>query len=332
MSFETNSRGIGDNNAPDYAKQVTEQMARDYAELSNTVSSLLDEARTVPVEITDDEEMGIAAKLIKRLRDTATRIEAFRNKEKEPYLRGGQAVDGFFATLYDKCARKDRKAKPGAADILQARLDDYQQRKLAEEQARRRREAEEAARKEREAREAAEKAAREAEERRLAAERARKPETIEAKSNEAAVKEAEADAALTEAKLAAEHAEETYVNTLARPADMVRTRVDDGPLVTMQQVGYAEVEDSTLLDKELLWPFIKEDAKEAALRQWAKTTGYNKPMAGAAIGFGSRLILSPRLTLIRLALIRNPWSFGGGASRPPCRYSFLHLLFRPSKA
>ena len=46
------------------------------------------------------------------------------------------------------------------------------------------------------------------------------------------------------------------------------------------------------------------------------------------IGFGFRLILSPRLTLIRLALIRNPWSFGGGGSRPPCRYSFLHLLFR----
>ena len=45
------------------------------------------------------------------------------------------------------------------------------------------------------------------------------------------------------------------------------------------------------------------------------------------IGIGLRLILSSRLTLIRLALIRNPWSFGGGASRPPCRYSFLHLLF-----
>ena len=41
-----------------------------------------------------------------------------------------------------------------------------------------------------------------------------------------------------------------------------------------------------------------------------------------------RLLLRPRLTLIRLALIRNPWSFGGRVSRPPYRYLSLHLLFR----
>ena len=41
------------------------------------------------------------------------------------------------------------------------------------------------------------------------------------------------------------------------------------------------------------------------------------------------LTLRPRLTLIRLALIRNPWSYGGRVSRPPCRYLFLHLLFPP---
>ena len=37
--------------------------------------------------------------------------------------------------------------------------------------------------------------------------------------------------------------------------------------------------------------------------------------------------LRSRLTLIRLALIRNPWSFGEGVSRPLCRYLYLHLLF-----
>ena len=41
-----------------------------------------------------------------------------------------------------------------------------------------------------------------------------------------------------------------------------------------------------------------------------------------------RLPIRPRLNLIRLALIRNPWSFGGRVSRPPCRYLYLHLLFR----
>lgn len=47
-----------------------------------------------------------------------------------------------------------------------------------------------------------------------------------------------------------------------------------------------------------------------------------------SIGIAVRLILRPRLTLIRLALIRKPWSFGGGVSHPPYRYLCLHLLFR----
>ena len=41
-----------------------------------------------------------------------------------------------------------------------------------------------------------------------------------------------------------------------------------------------------------------------------------------------RLSLRSRLTLIRLALIRKPWSFGEGVSRPLYRYLYLHLLFR----
>ena len=41
-----------------------------------------------------------------------------------------------------------------------------------------------------------------------------------------------------------------------------------------------------------------------------------------------RRTLRSRLTLNRLALFRNPWSFGEGVSRPLCRYLYLHLLFR----
>ena len=48
----------------------------------------------------------------------------------------------------------------------------------------------------------------------------------------------------------------------------------------------------------------------------------------SSIGFGSRLILRSRLTLIRLALIRKPWSYGEGVSRPLYRYLYLHLLFQ----
>ena len=48
----------------------------------------------------------------------------------------------------------------------------------------------------------------------------------------------------------------------------------------------------------------------------------------SSIGFALRLPLRSRLTLIRLALIRNPWSCGEGVSRPLCRYLYLHLLFQ----
>ena len=46
-----------------------------------------------------------------------------------------------------------------------------------------------------------------------------------------------------------------------------------------------------------------------------------------SIDYAFRLRLRSRLTLIRLALIRKPWSFGGRVSRPPYRYLYLHLLF-----
>ena len=38
--------------------------------------------------------------------------------------------------------------------------------------------------------------------------------------------------------------------------------------------------------------------------------------------------LSPRLTLIRLTLFRNPWAFGVRVSITHCRYLCLHFLFR----
>ena len=47
----------------------------------------------------------------------------------------------------------------------------------------------------------------------------------------------------------------------------------------------------------------------------------------SSIGYAVRLRLRARLTLIRLALIRNPWSCGEEVSRLLYRYLYLHLLF-----
>ena len=63
------------------------------------------------------------------------------------------------------------------------------------------------------------------------------------------------------------------------------------------------------------------------LRPRVTTCGSNGIFTVSAIGYAVRLCLRARLTLIRLALIRKPWSFGEGVSRPLYRYLYLHLLF-----
>ena len=72
-------------------------------------------------------------------------------------------------------------------------------------------------------------------------------------------------------------------------------------------------------------PSVRGGATSPSPRRSNKKYGNINPLS---IGIALRLILRPRLTLIRLALIRKPWSFGGGGSHPPYRYLCLHLLFR----
>ena len=48
----------------------------------------------------------------------------------------------------------------------------------------------------------------------------------------------------------------------------------------------------------------------------------------SSIGISFRINLRARLTLIRLTLIRKPWSFGVRVSHPHYRYLCLHLLFQ----
>lgn len=265
----------GHNQPPDLAKEVTDRMAQDYAEMANTVTALLGKARDMPETVDSEEQLRIFSDQVVDMRDTAARAESTRKAEKEPYYRSGQAVDGFFNGLIE---RLDKASK-----ILTKRVNDYQQRKLSEERERRRLEAERLAREERDRRETEAKALREAEEKRLAADRARKPEAIEQKSAAADAAEIAASAAAAEAQLAADRAEEAHIDTLRKPSDMARSRFDEGRLVTMKQVGYAEIVDKMALDPVALWPFVKEEHALMALKAWAKTTSFKRPMEGAIV-------------------------------------------------
>ena len=73
---------------------------------------------------------------------------------------------------------------------------------------------------------------------------------------------------------------------------------------------------------------FRQHAGVSLLRLHITGTAGQRILYRLSIVCALRLPLRPRLTLIRLALIRNPWSYGEGVSRPLYRYLFLHLLFR----
>ena len=73
---------------------------------------------------------------------------------------------------------------------------------------------------------------------------------------------------------------------------------------------------------------IRRHAGVSLLRRSVAATASDGMLTVSSIGTGSRLCLRARLTLIRLAWIRKPWSYGEGVSRTLYRYLYLHLLFR----
>ena len=62
---------------------------------------------------------------------------------------------------------------------------------------------------------------------------------------------------------------------------------------------------------------IRRHAGVSLLRRSVAVIASDGILTVSSIGLGSRLCLRARLTLIRLALIRKPWSCGEGVSRAP---------------
>jgi hypothetical protein len=282
----TNSpRAIGSNtpDAIDYAKEETDRLKIDYADLTTAAEAAeAEEASIEGIAGPDDKEKVVD--LIKRIRDIKVRALGLHELEKQPHLRRGQGTDNFFFGIVDRLLKRAKNNLDGAGDRLGKMLTDYDVRVLAEENERRRKAKEEADRIAAKAEAERIEKERVAEEARLAAERARKPETTAAKETVAEQKEVEAGSARVEEAVAQNAAEIAHVETLARPADIMRSRTSTGTLATMQQETYAEIETVGELDSAKLWGYVPFAEKEKALRAWAKSTDYREPMAGAKIG------------------------------------------------
>lgn len=284
---DLNPRAVmGANTKPeiDYAREESERLAGEYAALADTAVTLEQEAGLIPDEIPDEPVKAKVVDLIKRIRDTKVRIEAIHGVEKQPHLRRGQGVDQFFFGLWDRLLKRSKTARDGIGDDLGKRLTAYDTRVLLAEQERRRKAAEEAMRIAAAAEAERIRTEQEAEAARLAAERARKPETTAAKTEVANQADTLASEARIDATIAERAAEDLHVETLARPADIMRTRTAAGTLSTMATETYAEIEDATKLDAAALWAYVPFAAKQTALNAWAKGTDYRGTMPGAKIG------------------------------------------------
>ena len=73
---------------------------------------------------------------------------------------------------------------------------------------------------------------------------------------------------------------------------------------------------------------FRQLAGVSLLRPHFSLISSNGILTVSSICLAIRLTIRPRLTLIRLTLIRKPWSFGVRVSRPHYRYLYLHLRFQ----
>ncbi|HDZ73739.1 MAG TPA: hypothetical protein ENH55_13420 [Aurantimonas coralicida] len=249
---ESAPAGPGDNLPPSAVEMLRDDLAERYRGLTARHDELLAAGVRTPSSVDDDETAGKFGDFIKQVTGAIKSAEAARIDEKEPYLEGGRAVDGFFKKIIEPLA-KLKKA-------VEERLNIYQRRKADEE----RRAREEIASK---AREEAEVAAREAAER---AKALKTPSDMDP-----------ALAAESTATRAAEDAAVAKKAAAAKAADLSRTRGDLGSVASLRTDWTGELEDRALLELEPLREHLTQDCLDKAIRAYAKAGG--RQLTGARI-------------------------------------------------
>ncbi len=251
--------GIGDNVPPDDANPLQDRLAEDHADLISRRDDLLDAASRTPATVDDEEMNKRFATLAKLLAALVKKTETERVGEKEFFLDGGRQVDGWFKQITDPV----KKAKAS----IETRQTEWQRKVAAEERRRRQEE-------ERLAREEADRLAREA----VAKEQAAR----DAKSLDDAVAAEEA------AKQAAADAEVAAKAADAKPADLSRTRSDEGAVASLRVWWDFRDLDRSRLDLEALRQHLGLEALEKAVRSFIKAEG--RELAGVVIFENSRTV------------------------------------------
>lgn len=282
MAQSTAVAGIGHNQPPTDAENLQQALAERHTDVLGRRDQLLTAATRMPETVTE-ENAGKVSDFIKQLSACRKNVEAARTAEKEPFLAGGRAVDGFFKPVTESLD----KAKKDA----QARLDQHLREKAEAE----RREREEAARRAQEewdrrqaaAEFAAQQIADGADLSAINEEIARLDEITpadRAEHMEVATKLAvlrgkraalthTAEASESQVNEARAEAEKARRKAEAPVADISRTRSESGSVASLREVWTFDGLDRDQLDLEALRQHLPQDALEKAVRSYIRAGG-----------------------------------------------------------
>lgn len=238
---------LGHNNPPSDIEILQERLTENNKDAFDRTNKLLADAEQLP-DACYDESAEQFTETIKRLMACDKFLNAQREKEKEPFLAGGRAVDGFFNVWREKVSN----AKTKLSRVLTV----YQQQKANEERA---------------AREAQAKLLREKAEREIA--EARRLE--EAKATELATSRLE-QAVITE-----QQAQKVEASAQVKPAELHRSRGSQGQVASLRTVWKGEIVNRKELDIESIRDHIPLDALERALSSFVRAGG--RELRGAKI-------------------------------------------------
>lgn len=266
--------GLGHNQPPPFdpvlqESQIQARIKELHPELAERKERLLASAANAP-DITDDDSAGKVTDYLGLVATFERVAESHRQADKEPFLHGGKAVDGYYKGLTGPVV--------AAAATLRQKLKSY----IVDKEARARRKAEQ-----------------EAEEARAAAQRAQDEADAAARKAAAAIREnapeaPAAAAALESYQAKADIAENRAGEAIglakaatAKPADLARTRGIGGSLATSAQIWVVDSVDRDNLDLAALRQHFTMADLEKAARAWVKantdTLKNGGKLAGASI-------------------------------------------------
>ncbi len=217
----------------------------------STLLALENKASSCPIEINDVATYGVWQDTIADIATEIKHIEAHRKDVKAPYLQACGTVGAFYKDLEARAIAATSTITTVCTAYMRRIRDE--ERKRREEEAKRLREEEDRKRKEADIK---------AEEARKLAE-ANKPKKAE-------TKQAQAEDAEREARSLAQTAFAAEQSANVKSADLSRTRSSTGTLGSLKDEWKFEVLDIEDVKGAPIWPFIKREHKEQAIRAYMK--------------------------------------------------------------